>query len=79
MYQGAWLAGSVVVDSGPVLVAGQFTHNWALCDSALKHALYSGVIPAAALSLPLRRRTRGSSGGWDDVALQDLTPFPSGK
>ena len=33
-----------------------FTHNSTLCDSALKHALCSGVIPAAALSFPLRRK-----------------------
>ena len=49
VYQEAWLPGSVVVDSGPALVAGPFTHNSTLCDSALKYAQGLQVL----LGLPL--------------------------
>jgi hypothetical protein len=41
-----------VAGCGPVMVAGPFTHNSSLCDTALGYAPGSQVVPAVALGLP---------------------------
>ena len=57
-----------MVGSGPVPVAGPFTHNSILCDNALGYAPGRQLLQSSAPDLPPVAVNE------INVALQDLTP-----